>query len=140
MQESHTCGNAPDDEDENDSEEEDLMLDGGDIENDSDADLDALLEDANRLVGRPSTGRKRAKTGKGRHVSRGNMDEDIEDEEEEEQDVMYEEFWGSSDAKQSRDGRKGRKQGKKNACLHHHHSALVLEHDDITNIGQCNSA
>ena len=64
------------------------MLNGGDIENDSDADLDALLEDANRLVGRPSTSRKRAKTGKGRHVSREDLDEG-----------------------QGRAGRKGRKQG-----------------------------
>ena len=88
------------------------MLNGGDIENDSDADLDALLEDANRLVGRPSTSRKRAKTGKGRHVSREDLDEGEEDDDEEEgQDVMYDDFWGSSGAKQGRAGRKGRKQG-----------------------------
>lgn len=43
--------------------DEDLLQGGADVENDSDADLDALLEDANRLIGRPPTSRKRVKTG-----------------------------------------------------------------------------
>ncbi|KAL3145791.1 hypothetical protein ABBQ38_015168 [Trebouxia sp. C0009 RCD-2024] len=76
-------------------DERDLVLGGEDIENDSDADLDALLEDANRLVGRPaSTGRKRAKTGKGRHMARGSAADD--EEEGEGAEYMYDDFWGPS--------------------------------------------
>lgn len=76
-------------------DERDLVLGGEDIENDSDADLDALLEDANRLIGRPaSSGRKRAKTGKGRHMARGAVADD--DEEQEGADYMYDDFWGGS--------------------------------------------
>lgn len=102
---------AVDDVEEENSADEDLMLNGGDIESDSDADLDALLEDANRLVGRPSTSNKRAKTGKGRHVTKGGLEEDEEDDEEG-QDIMYDDFWGSSRAKQCRAGRKSHNQGK----------------------------
>ena len=54
-------------EDESDAEDErDLIIGGKDYENDSDADLDALLEDANRLVGRPaSSGRNVPKQARG---------------------------------------------------------------------------
>lgn len=73
-----------------------MILGGEDIENDSDADMDALLEDANRLIGRPaSNGRKRAKTGKGRHMARGSADDD--EEEGDGADYMYDDFWGPSD-------------------------------------------
>lgn len=84
----------------------DLILGGEDYENESDADLDALLEDANRLVGRPATsGRKRAKTGNGRHVNR--VSEADEDEEEEEAaEYMYDDFWGSAGRKSSSRSRK----------------------------------
>ena len=93
--------------DESEAENErDLVLGGEDIENDSDADLDALLEDANRLIGRPaSSGRKRAKTGKGRHMARGSAAD--EEEEEEGADYMYDDFWGHSDM-----AKPSRKQGK----------------------------
>ncbi|KAL0024355.1 hypothetical protein WJX79_002946 [Trebouxia sp. C0005] len=89
------------DEDESEAEDErDLILGGEDYENDSDADLDALLEDANRLVGRPaSSGRKRAKTGRGRHVTRDNGSD--EDKEGAEAQYMYDDFWGPSVNKQS---------------------------------------
>ncbi|KAL3156038.1 hypothetical protein ABBQ32_013026 [Trebouxia sp. C0010 RCD-2024] len=95
-------------EDVDDSEaedERDLILGGEDIENDSDADLDALLEDANRLIGRPaSSGRKRAKTGKGRHMARGSAAD--EEEEGEGAAYMYDDFWGPSGKTQT-----SRKQG-----------------------------
>ena len=93
--------------DESEAEDErDLVLGGEDIENDSDADLDALLEDANRLIGRTaSSGRKRAKTGKGRHMARGDAADD--EEEEEGADYMYDDFWGHSDRTKP-----SRKQGK----------------------------
>ena len=83
--------------DESEAEDErDLILGGEDIENDSDADLDALLEDANRLIGRPaSSGRKRARTGKGRHMAKGSAADD-DDEEGEGADYMYDDFWGQS--------------------------------------------
>lgn len=82
--------------DESEAEDErDLILGGEDIENDSDADLDALLEDANRLIGRTaSSGRKRAKTGKGHHLARGSA---VDEEEEEEADYMYDDFCGHSE-------------------------------------------
>ena len=92
------CVLLPDaDEDDTEDEEDDVdLLASGDAENDSDADLDALLEDANRLIGRPSSsGRKRAKTGRSQQVSRGNQDSDVE-EEEGGADYMYADFWGSS--------------------------------------------
>ena len=77
-------------------DERDLNLGGEDIEEDSDADLDALLEDANRLIGRTaSSGRKRAKTGKGRHMARGSAADD--EEEEDGADYMYDDFWGPLD-------------------------------------------
>ena len=87
-------------------DERDLILGGEDYENDSDADLDALLEDANRLIGRPaSSGRKRAKTGKGRRVNR--VSEADEDEEEEEAaEYMYDDFWGPAGKKNSSRSRK----------------------------------
>lgn len=101
---------SADDEESEGSEAEDLLLNGGDIENDSDADLDALLEEANRLVGRPATSNKRAKTGKGQRVTRGVLPGDG-DEEDEEQDIMYGDFWGSSEAEKGRAVGKSRKQG-----------------------------
>lgn len=93
-------------EDESEAEDErDLILGGEDYENDSDADLDALLEDANRLVGRPaSSGRKRAKTGKGRHVTRNTGSD--EDEEGAEAQYMYDDFWGPSENKKNSRSRK----------------------------------
>ncbi|DBA80599.1 TPA: hypothetical protein ACH3X1_007858 [Trebouxia sp. C0004] len=89
-------------EDESEAEDErDLILGGEDYENDSDADLDALLEDANRLVGRPaSSSRKRAKTGKGRHMTRGTGSDG--NEEGAEAQYMYDDFWGLSENKRSR--------------------------------------
>ena len=112
---------SADDKESEDSEAEDLLLNGGDIENDSDADLDALLEDANRLVGRPYTSNKRAKTGKGQHMTRGVLPSD-DDEEDEGQDIMYGDFWGSSEAKQGRAVGNSRKKGDYTAV----HFALCL--------------
>ena len=93
------------DDDSEAEDDRDLISGGEDAENDSDADLDALLEDANRLIGRPaSSGRKRAKTGKGRHVTRGT--EAREDEEGDEADYMYDDFWGPSEDWKSKQSRK----------------------------------
>ena len=93
-------------EDESEAEDErDLILGGEDYENDSDADLDALLEDANRLVGRPaSNGRKRTKTGNWRHVTQDTGSD--EDEEGAEAQYMYDDFWGPSENKRSSRSRK----------------------------------
>ena len=92
--------------DESEAEDDrDLILGGEDPENVSDADLDALLEDANRLIGRPaSSGRKRAKTGTGRHIFRGAEADD--DEEDVVADYMYKDFWGS-DAKVKQSKKRG---------------------------------
>ena len=96
--------------DESEAEDDrDLILGGEDYENDSDADLDALLEHANRLVGRPaSNGRKRANTGKGRHVTRGT--EEDKDEEGDGAEYMYDDFWGPVSTKKSS---RSQKQGQK---------------------------
>lgn len=100
------CACVSDVDDSEAEDERDLILGGEDIENDSDADLDALLEDANRLIGRPaSSGRKRAKTGKGRHMARGSAAD--EEEEGEGAAYMYDDFWGPSGKTQT-----SRKQGK----------------------------
>lgn len=103
----HLFSHADLGEDESKAEDErDLILDGEDYENDSDADLDALLEDANRLVGRPaSSSRKRAKTGKGRHVTMDTGSD--EDEEGAEAQYMYDDFWGPSEKKKSRSRKQG---------------------------------
>lgn len=104
------CACVSDLDDSEAEDERDLVLGGEDIENDSDADLDALLEDANRLVGRPaSTGRKRAKTGKGRHMARGSAADD--EEEGEGAEYMYDDFWGPSGKTQT-----SRKRGKASVC------------------------
>ena len=112
--------------DESEAEDErDLILGGENVENDSDADLDALLEDTNRLIGRPaSSGRKRAKTGKGRHMAMGSADDD--EEEGAGADYMYDDFWGPSDKPKA-----SRKRGKAQSCesccglLHHWCSGLL---------------
>ena len=81
-----------------DDTEEDLDL--LDAENDSDADLDALLEDSNRLIGRAaSQGRKRARTALARQLAKDIQGEDEDEEEEDDAGYMYADLWGARGSK-----------------------------------------
>ena len=98
----HTVPNTAADLDGDESEEEEMDL--LDAENDSDADLDALLEDSNRLIGRSaSQGRKRARTGLARQLAKDIQGEDEDEDEEEEDDAgyMYADLWGGKGLKKT---------------------------------------